>query len=163
MKRIFRRSSLAFGTAATALCRHSLGAKRTVEADQRRVCRHVGHCRSRHDYLQCCAAHHGFVHQCGGCDSYRDLLPVCHCNRRTLPVCGNHKRRGTQGAGDTMPPLYYTIVSQWLIRLPTAYLLAFTLGYNILGVWVTIVIFSALQGVLTVRKFAAGDWKRRTI
>ena len=59
-----------------------------------------------------------------------------------------------------MPPLYYTIVSQWLIRLPTAYLLAFTLG---LGVWVAIVIFSALQGVLTVRKFAAGDWKRRTI
>ena len=62
-----------------------------------------------------------------------------------------------------MPPLYYTIVSQWLIRLPTAYLLAFTFGYDILGVWVALVIFSALQGVLTVRKFAAGDWKRRTI
>ena len=68
-----------------------------------------------------------------------------------------------RGAGHTTPPLYYTVISQWLIRLPAAYLLAFVLGYDIYGLWAALVVFSVLQGLLTVRKYSAGDWKNRTI
>jgi putative MATE family efflux protein len=68
-----------------------------------------------------------------------------------------------RGAGDTMPALVYTIISQWIIRLPVAYMLAFSFGFDIYGIWVALVIFSALQGVLTVRKFAQGHWKSRQI
>ncbi len=70
---------------------------------------------------------------------------------------------GLRGAGDTLPGLYYTLIAQWLIRLPAAYLLAFTLGYDIIGIWAALVIFSALQGALTVRKFGKGEWKQRKI
>ena len=68
-----------------------------------------------------------------------------------------------RGAGDTMPALYYTLISQWLVRLPGAAFLAFYLGYDIDGIWASLVIFSALQGYLTVRKYAQGEWKTRVI
>jgi Na+-driven multidrug efflux pump len=68
-----------------------------------------------------------------------------------------------RGAGDTIPALVYTIIAQWIIRLPAAYILAFTLGFDINGIWIALVIFSALQGALTVRKFAQGHWKTRRI
>ena len=70
---------------------------------------------------------------------------------------------GLRGAGDTRPGLYYTLVSQWLIRLPVGYFLAFHLGYDITGLWAALVLFSALQGFLTMRKFAKGEWKEREI
>lgn len=68
-----------------------------------------------------------------------------------------------RGAGDSVPPLVYTIMAQWLVRLPCAYALAFPFGYDIVGIWAALVIFSTVQGVLTVRKFAQGHWKHRTI
>ncbi|HCR18156.1 MAG TPA: hypothetical protein DIU35_11795 [Candidatus Latescibacteria bacterium] len=115
MERILRRSSLAFGTAATTLCGHSLGAKRTVEADQRGwttmfvgTLAIVGLGTIIYNAAQPIMR---FVHQCGGCDLYRDLLPVCHRNRRTLHVCGNHKRRGTQGGQAIQCPLSTTPLS----------------------------------------------------
>ena len=67
------------------------------------------------------------------------------------------------GAGDTMPPMYYTLISQWLIRLPVAYILGFTLGFDLLGIWAALVIYGVVQGVLTVRKFAQGEWKHKRI
>lgn len=70
---------------------------------------------------------------------------------------------GLQGAGDTVPALIYTLVSQWFIRLPVAYLLAFPLGYDTTGLWTALVIFSVLQGFLTTRKFLKGEWKARRI
>lgn len=66
-------------------------------------------------------------------------------------------------AGDTVPALIYTLVSQWLIRLPVAYILAFPLGYDTTGLWIALVIFSALQGILTAQKFLKGEWKIRRI
>ena len=68
-----------------------------------------------------------------------------------------------RAAGDTMPALYYTLISQWLVRLPAAYILAFPLGYDVNGIWAALVIFSALQGFLTVRKFGRGEWRSRRI
>ena len=68
-----------------------------------------------------------------------------------------------RAAGDTISPLIYTIVAQWLIRLPCAYLLAFIFHWDIIGIWVALFVFSVLQGVLTARKFAQGKWKTRVI
>jgi len=83
--------------------------------------------------------------------------------KNTRPETDNRLSRALRGAGDTMPPLMYTIVAQWIIRLPVAYLLAFTFKMDIYGIWITLIIFSALQGTLTVRKFAQGHWKSRRI
>ena len=70
---------------------------------------------------------------------------------------------GLRGAGDTRPALYYTLIAQWLIRLPVGYALAFYLGWDINGLWAALVVFSALQGWLTVWKFKKGEWKERKI
>ena len=68
-----------------------------------------------------------------------------------------------RGAGDTKPTLYYTIISQWIVRLPAGYALAFWLHWDIAGLWVSLIVFSILQAVLTVRKFAEGAWQERVI
>lgn len=70
---------------------------------------------------------------------------------------------GLRGAGDTKPALYYTVIGQWIVRLPVGYALAFWLGYDIEGLWFSLIAFSALQGWLTARKFAQGEWKERQI
>ena len=70
---------------------------------------------------------------------------------------------GLRGAGDTKPALYYTIIAQWIVRLPVGYALAFSLGYDVDGLWLSLVAFSALQGWLTLRKFAQGEWKERSL
>lgn len=79
-------------------------------------------------------------------------------------MCSAIATQGTlRAAGDTISPLIYTIVSQWLVQLPVAYMLAFTLGWDTDGIWLALVIFSAMQGFLTVRKFAQGEWRHRKL
>ena len=68
-----------------------------------------------------------------------------------------------RAAGDNMPALYYTLISQWAIRLPVAAFFAFWMGYDIYGIWYSLIIFCAIQGFLTVRKFGQGHWKTRKL
>ncbi len=65
---------------------------------------------------------------------------------------------GLVGAGDTRPPLYYTVVSQWFIMLPLAYLLR-EAGFDPLGIWTAWLIAPAIQAALTLRRFQSGKWK----
>jgi len=79
-------------------------------------------------------------------------------------VCAHNVSGGSlRGAGETMAPMYYTLISQWLVRLPVAYVLAFTLGFGINGIWAALVIYGILQAILTVRKFGQGEWKTKVI
>ena len=79
-------------------------------------------------------------------------------------LCASNTSSGSlRGAGDTMPPMYYTLIAQWLVRLPVAYVLGFMLGFDIYGIWAALIVYSIVQGVLTVRKFAQGHWKMHQI
>jgi len=66
---------------------------------------------------------------------------------------------GLQGAGDTRGPMWAIVVAMWLIRLPLAYGLAIHLGFGAVGVWWSMVISMACQGLLMARRFALGHWK----
>jgi putative MATE family efflux protein len=63
------------------------------------------------------------------------------------------------GAGDTRPPLLYTIFSQWLIRLPISYALVMMVGIGINGAWYAMAFSTVIQGVLTANRFRSNRWK----
>ena len=66
---------------------------------------------------------------------------------------------GLQGAGDTRGTMWVIVIAMWLIRLPLAYGLAFTLGYGAVGVWSAMVVSMTCQGLLMAGRFHGGKWK----
>lgn len=166
-ERVLHRTSLSFGTTATALVGQSLGAGRPDEAEQR------GWTTLLISVLTALAlgvptllfAQHLMA-------LFTDAPDVIHIGTFYLYamvlaepfMCAAITSAGSlRAAGNTLPPLYYTLISQWLIRLPVAYLLAFPLGYDVNGLWAALVVFGILQGYLTARKFARGEWKMMRI
>jgi putative MATE family efflux protein len=71
---------------------------------------------------------------------------------------------GTQGvllgAGDTLPALRYTLVSEWCLMLPLSYLLLVT-GWVPDGLLAAWVLAPALTFALMWRRFRSGRWKAR--
>ncbi len=63
------------------------------------------------------------------------------------------------GAGDTFTPTLLNLVCFWIVEIPLAWLLAMSLGYNELGVFLSIVVAESLLGVLGVMVFRQGKWK----
>lgn len=167
MERTLRRTSLAFGTATTSLVGQSLGARDVDEAESRG--------------WATIALSFGLMILFGLpiVAFATPFMSIFSSDAEVLAVgiaylwavaaaepfmCAAITSGGAlRGAGDTMPALYYTLVAQWLVRLPAAWFLAFPLGYDVNGIWAALVIFSALQGFLTVRKFGQGRWKTRRI
>jgi putative MATE family efflux protein len=68
-------------------------------------------------------------------------------------------RGALDGAGDTRPPLYYTVLTQWLIRLPLSYVLVMKTGVGINGAWYAMAIATVVQGILTANRFRTNQWK----
>ncbi|MEW6234673.1 MAG: MATE family efflux transporter [Candidatus Omnitrophota bacterium] len=63
------------------------------------------------------------------------------------------------GAGDTKPPMRYTIFSQWFLMLPLALWFSYQPSMNIWGVWLAWGMAPAVQLLLTVLRFTSGEWK----
>ncbi len=63
------------------------------------------------------------------------------------------------GGGETRPPLYYTMVGQWGIMLPVSYILTFTSGLDVTGIWIAWFLGGFTQGILTYRRYLKGFWK----
>ena len=167
MEHILRRTGLAYGTVATALVGQSLGAKDPDGAERNgwttlliSVITNVALCLPVAIFARQFMSL--FVDEIDVIDIGAVYLLVMVV-AEPFVCASNTAGGGLRGAGDTMPPMYYTLVSQWLVRLPVAYVLAFTLGYGINGIWASLVIYGVLQGYLTVRKFAQGEWKTRVI
>lgn len=60
------------------------------------------------------------------------------------------------GLGDTRTPLWVCILCNWLIGMPAAYLLAFQLGFGVLGLWMGRAIASVSSGAAMMML-----WRRR--
>ena len=67
---------------------------------------------------------------------------------------------GLIGAGDTRPPLYYTVISQWFLMLPLAWLLMRSAGLDPQGAWLAWAVAPVVQAALTLQRFRSGKWKR---
>lgn len=63
-----------------------------------------------------------------------------------------------QGAGDTKFPMYTTFLGIWGIRIGIGYLLAYTLGLGLIGVWIAYAIDLVTRSILLSIRFIKGKW-----
>ncbi|MCX7799026.1 MAG: MATE family efflux transporter [Fimbriimonadales bacterium] len=68
-----------------------------------------------------------------------------------------------QGAGDTVRPLWLTIVSLWFLRIPMVFLLALPLGLGPTGAWIAMGVSQLLNGVFCALVFRTGRWKTQKV
>ena len=63
------------------------------------------------------------------------------------------------GAGDTRPPLRFTILSQWVLMLPLAYGFTMFSALDFFGPWIAWAFSPCVQLLLTLAHFVRGRWK----
>ncbi|WBX75807.1 MATE family efflux transporter [Tenacibaculum ovolyticum] len=63
------------------------------------------------------------------------------------------------GSGDTKTPTYINFVCFWLFQLPFAYLMAITLNFGPIGVFLAITLAEVLVAILGIWLFKKGKWK----
>ncbi|HYF95866.1 MAG TPA: MATE family efflux transporter [Symbiobacteriaceae bacterium] len=66
-----------------------------------------------------------------------------------------------RGAGDTVPPMIFTIVALWLFRVPLAFWLSRSMGSQ--GIWVGIAISAVVGLLLHWAYYATGRWRRKAV
>ena len=167
MERFLRRSSLAFGTAATSIVGQSLGAGDLEEAERRgwtSLVISVAGLAAIGVPIVIFARQFMEIFTDGP-----EVIAVgvvylyAMALAEPLMTTAITSEASLRAAGNTIPALYYTLIAQWLVRIPLAWVLAFTMGLDVYGIWYALVIFSGVQGVLTLRKFAKGEWKTRKL
>ncbi len=86
-----------------------------------------------------------------------------------------------QGAGDTVRPMWISVIALWGMRVPMAYMLAlhtgqqlasigshslvvpFGIGLGALGAWIAMAVTQAIQGVLALFVYKQGTWKLKHV
>jgi len=63
-----------------------------------------------------------------------------------------------QGAGDTRTPMWMTIISNWLIRIPLGYALAIPLHLGVTGIWWAMACSIMIQGTVLALRYKSKDW-----
>lgn len=66
-----------------------------------------------------------------------------------------------RGAGDTLIPMFITLFSLWLIRIPVAYFLSRSIGVS--GIWWSIPIAWFAGMVATIIYYRSGKWKNKAV
>ncbi len=65
-----------------------------------------------------------------------------------------------RGAGDTRWPMYVTVVSVWIFRMPLVYLCVHTWGFSIVSVWIITAVDFLVRSLILWRRFRTGEWRR---
>lgn len=66
-----------------------------------------------------------------------------------------------RGAGDTLIPMFITLISLWLLRIPFSYILSAKIGSD--GIWWSIPLAWLVGCALSYIYYKIGKWKRKTI
>jgi putative MATE family efflux protein len=67
------------------------------------------------------------------------------------------------GAGDTRTPTLLNFICFWVVQIPLAMFLSFTLGMDTKGVYIAIALSSSLLALLGVWVFSKGKWKLQKV
>lgn len=65
-----------------------------------------------------------------------------------------------QGAGDTRTPMWITIFTNWIIRLPLAYYLVIFCGLGPTGAWISMTTSVTIMGLLAAWRFQSRSWMK---
>lgn len=68
-----------------------------------------------------------------------------------------------RGAGDTKASMILTIISQYLIQFPLAYLLSITFGMGSVGIWWSFAAANVLSTLVVVLWYMRGTWKKKDL
>jgi putative MATE family efflux protein len=63
-----------------------------------------------------------------------------------------------QGAGDTATPMWITLTTQWVYRLPAAYIMAVMMHLGPIGVWYAMSSSMYLIGIFTAMRYQSRKW-----
>jgi len=66
-----------------------------------------------------------------------------------------------RGAGDTLIPMYITLVALWFIRLPVSYFLSQDIGTN--GIWWGAPISWGIGLIIAILYYLSGRWKNKSV
>jgi len=64
-----------------------------------------------------------------------------------------------QGAGDTMRPMWISVIAMWFLRVPIAYVLALGIHRGSQGAWLAMSSTQAIQGMMALWVFKQARWK----
>lgn len=67
------------------------------------------------------------------------------------------------GAGDSRPPMIASILSNWLVKIPLAYVIARTFHLASRGVWIAIACSVLVESLMVSFFYFRGGWKKLTI
>jgi len=65
--------------------------------------------------------------------------------------------------GAAVVPMYITLLSLWIFRIPLAYLLSKTFGMGALGIWWSIPIGWTMGAIAAVAYYRHGSWKNKSL
>lgn len=68
-----------------------------------------------------------------------------------------------RGAGDTKASMMLTLVSQYLIQFPLAFLFSITLGMGSVGIWWSFAVANVVSTVVAVAWYMRGTWKQKNL
>lgn len=68
-----------------------------------------------------------------------------------------------QGAGDTIPPMIFAILSFWIFRIPLAWFLSQNTGLQSSGIWLGISIGFIVSAVLSRLYYQFGPWENKAV
>ncbi len=66
-----------------------------------------------------------------------------------------------RGAGDTLVPMFITLIALWIVRVPVSYLLAAKIGET--GIWWAVPIGWGIGMILTIIYYYSGKWKTKAL
>ncbi|HWI62194.1 MAG TPA: MATE family efflux transporter [Symbiobacteriaceae bacterium] len=66
-----------------------------------------------------------------------------------------------RGAGDTVPPMFFTVAALWVFRVPLAYLLSRSMGSQ--GIWLGIAISAVIGMLVHWAYYVTGRWRRKVV
>jgi putative MATE family efflux protein len=93
-----------------------------------------------------------------GADYLRIIVPSLILIVLTIGYSAAHL-----GAGDTRPPMVASLLSNWLVKIPLAYLIAYVLHLASRGVWIAIACSVLVEAAVVSFFYFRGGWKKQCI